>query len=94
MTVTQVAGVTTAEAIGFGMAKAGGSGYPAVFLAGTVNGVHAIFRSDDGGATWSQISDPQHQYATIQALTGDPRLYGRVYLGTNGLGIVYGDIAP
>jgi hypothetical protein len=92
-TVSSVSGVTTAEAIGFGMAKAGGSGYPAVFLAGTVGGVHAIFRSDDAGVTWSQISDAQHQFATIQAISGDPRIYGRVYLGTNGLGIVYGDIA-
>jgi len=92
-TINKLSNVTTAEAIGFGMANPSGSGYPAVFLAGTVNGVHAIFRSDDQGATWSRISDDQHQYATIQTITGDPRVYGRVYIGTNGLGIVYGDIA-
>lgn len=92
-TFTQVANVTTAEAIGFGMAKPGGSGYPAAYLVGTVNGLHAIFRSDDAGATWTRISDDQHQFATIQTIIGDPRIYGRVYFGTNGLGIVYGDIA-
>ena len=43
--------------------------------------------------TWSEISDAKHQFATVQAITGDPRVYGRVYLGTNGLGIVYGDMA-
>ncbi len=52
------------------MAKAGGNGYPALFLAGTVNGVHAIFRSDDAGATWSQITDDQHQFATTAAQLG------------------------
>jgi len=84
--------VSKAEAIGFGMAKPGGAS-PAVYLSGVVAGVHAIYRSDDVGATWSIISDAKHQFATIQTITGDPRLYGRVYLGTNGLGVVYGDIA-
>jgi photosystem II stability/assembly factor-like uncharacterized protein len=89
---TKVTNVTTADTFGFGMAKTGATS-PAVFLAGTVNGVHAIFRSDDAGASWSRITDDKHQFATIQAITGDPRVYGRVYIGTNGLGIVYGDIA-
>jgi hypothetical protein len=41
-----------------------------------------------------RINDDQHQFAsTNSAITGDPRIYGRVYVGTNGYGIVYGDIA-
>jgi hypothetical protein len=90
---TKLANVEDANAIGFGMAKPGGSGYPAVFLAGKVAGVRAIFRSDDMGATWINITDAKHQFATIQTITGDPRIYGRVYFGTNGLGIFYGDIS-
>lgn len=84
--------ISRAEAVGFGMAKPGSTS-PAVYLSGVVSGVRGIFRSDDAGATWTEISDPKHQFATIQAITGDPRLYGRVYLGTNGLGVIYGDIA-
>jgi hypothetical protein len=92
-TFIKLANVDDANAIGFGMAKPGGSGYPAIFLAGKVQGVRAIFRSDDMGATWINITDAQHQYATIQTITGDPRIYGRVYFGTNGLGMIYGDIS-
>jgi xyloglucan-specific exo-beta-1,4-glucanase len=91
-TFTQAPNITTANTIGFGMAAPGQS-YVALYSSGVANGVEGIFRSDDGGKTWIQISDSQHQYGAITTITGDPRLYGRVYVGTNGLGIAYGDIA-
>ncbi|HMB96089.1 MAG TPA: sialidase family protein, partial [Tepidisphaeraceae bacterium] len=80
-------------AIGFGMAAAG-QNYPALYVAGTLNNLTAIFRSDDVGASWVRINDDQHQYGTrFRCITGDPRVYGRVYLGTDGRGILYGDVA-
>jgi len=58
-----------------------------------VSGVAGIYRSDDGGKTWIRINDNKHQYASINAsITGDPRVYGRVYVTSNGRGIIYGDI--
>jgi hypothetical protein len=78
---------------GFGKAPPGRS-YPAIFSAGTFNGVAAVYRSDDAGVSWTRINDDQHQYGTrFRCLCGDPRVYGRVYIGTDGRGIVYGDIA-
>jgi hypothetical protein len=85
--VPQVYGAT---AVGFGM-PAPGQSYPAVYLAGSVAGVWGTYRSDDAGVTWLRIDDPQHQFGWINCLTGDPRRYGRVYLGTGGRGILYGD---
>ncbi len=66
----------------------------ALYTNGVVGGVRGFYRSDDAGATWVRINDDQHQYGVANCcITGDPRIYGRVYIGTNGFGIVYGDIA-
>jgi xyloglucan-specific exo-beta-1,4-glucanase len=89
---TNLTVVTSAVSVGFGKA-APGLTYPAIYIVGKVSGVNGFFRSDDAGVTWVRINDDLHQYGTAnQALTGDPRIYGRVYIGTNGLGAVYGDI--
>jgi xyloglucan-specific exo-beta-1,4-glucanase len=91
-TFTKLSNVQKADVIGFGKA-APGQNYMALYISGEVNGVIGIFRSDDEGKTWIRINDDNHQYgATNFAITGDPRIYGRVYLATNGRGIIYGDI--
>ncbi|MFI9366171.1 RICIN domain-containing protein [Kitasatospora sp. NPDC053057] len=89
---TKVAGVAEASAIGFGKA-APGADYQALYLSGTVKGVTGLFRSTDGGSTWVRINDDQHQYGgtAISIITGDPDVYGRVYFGSYGRGVVYGD---
>jgi hypothetical protein len=78
----------------FGKA-APGKEYPAVFTySGGGGGSAGIFRSDDEGATWVKINDAQHQWGNrFECISGDPRIYGRVYVGTNGRGVLYGDIA-
>ena len=59
----------------------------------SIDSVHALFRSDNAGRRWTLISDAQHQFAsTNQGISGDPRIYGRVYVATNGRGIVFGDL--
>nr|WP_308016540.1 xyloglucanase [Jidongwangia harbinensis] len=90
-TFTALPGVTEAINVAFGKAAPGAS-YPAVFLVGTVGGVDGVYRSDDAGATWVRINDDAHRYGNSgDALAGDPRVYGRVYLGTNGRGVLYAD---
>jgi photosystem II stability/assembly factor-like uncharacterized protein len=78
------------HAFGFGKA-APGAGYPALYLIGTVQGVRGIFRSDDIAKTWVRINDDQHQWGLLLHITGDPKQYGRVYVGSHGRGILYGD---
>jgi len=83
-------------ALSFGQA-APGRDYPAIYVAnGDQNGGPAagLYRSDDQGATWVRINDARHQWGNrFRCLAGDPRIYGRVYVGTDGRGILYGDIA-
>jgi hypothetical protein len=79
--------------LSFGKA-APGKDYPAIFVANRGGSAAAgLYRSDDEGATWVRINDAQHQWGRCDCLAGDPRIYGRVYVGTFGRGAVYGDIA-
>jgi hypothetical protein len=81
-----------AYTMGFGKAAPGKS-YPSIFLAGKVDGLIGLFRSDDEGVSWVRINDDKHQFGWINHVTGDPRIFGRVYFGTGGRGIIYGDKA-
>jgi photosystem II stability/assembly factor-like uncharacterized protein len=91
-TVKTIPSVSRSYLIAFGKAS-DDSNHPAVFLWGKIGETAGLFRSDDIGATWVRISDDQHQYGFIRSMTGDPRVHGRVYLGTNGRGIVMGEPA-
>jgi xyloglucan-specific exo-beta-1,4-glucanase len=85
---TKIAVADQADTIGFGKAATGQT-YPAIYTSAKISGVRGIFRSIDAGATWQRINDDQHQYySTGNCITGDPRTYGRCYLGTNGRGII------
>jgi hypothetical protein len=88
---TKLAGITSADTLGFGKAAASAT-YQTIFLSARIGGVQGIYRSTDAGATWLRVNDDTHQWGwTGAAITGDPRVYGRVYVSTNGRGIVYGD---
>jgi hypothetical protein len=90
---TRLANVQEADAVGFGRAAASQT-YPALYASAQIDNVRGIFRSDDGGVSWVRVIDDQHQFAsTGAAITGDPRVYGRVYVSTNGRGVIVGEPA-
>jgi xyloglucan-specific exo-beta-1,4-glucanase len=69
--------------------------YPALFAIGARGELTAIWRSDDAGANWSRINDAEHEYGRrFRVIAGDPRVFGRVYLGTDGRGLFYGEPVP
>ena len=87
---SRIDGVQELHAFGFGK-EAPGKSYPSLYVVGSLNGLRGIFRSDDVGHTWMRINDDQHQWGLLLQITGDPKRYGRVYIGTHGRGILYGD---
>ncbi|MDN0199775.1 exo-alpha-sialidase [Streptomyces sp. S.PNR 29] len=88
---TKVGSCWASYVLGFGKA-ADGADYPAIYQVGSTESITAVYRSDDEAKTWVRINDDAHQWGFIgDAITGDPRIYGRVYLATNGRGVQYGE---
>jgi len=85
-------GVDSVVSLGFGK-SAPGHATPTLYLSGKVGGQGGLFRSLDDGASWQRINDDAHQYGEVGYVTGDPRVFGRVYVGTGGRGIFRGEPA-
>lgn len=93
LTWKKVLNVSDANSVSVGAAPPHGR-IQAVFLCGQAShGALAIYRSDNNGASWVRISNNRHQYGGPTLIQADPRVYGRVYLGMNGRGIIYGEPA-
>jgi photosystem II stability/assembly factor-like uncharacterized protein len=91
-TFQKIPAVVHAYSLGFGKA-APGHDASALYLFGKVAETTGLFRSIDSGATWTRINDDMHQFGWLNHVTGDPRVYGRIYFGTGGRGIFYGEPA-
>jgi hypothetical protein len=66
---------------------------PFMYVHGRVQGdtADAIYKSEDSGATWTRISDPDRmQFGEINSFEGDMRTRDLVYVGQGGRGIVFG----
>jgi xyloglucan-specific exo-beta-1,4-glucanase len=59
---------------------------PVVYAAATIDGSNDLYRTDDMGATWIRLSDVWNGFGSTSSLiiAADPRIYKRVYVGTNG----------
>lgn len=85
---------TTGIAISrYGLGKGAPSAkWPALYAIGQLGATKGVFRSLDGGAGWQRVNDDAHQWGLrLRMVSGDPRQFGRVYVATDGRGILYGD---
>ena len=86
-------GVDEVRAMGFGAPLVEG-GPVAVYVYGRANASAdaGLYRSGDDGATWQLLTEfPAGSYADINAISGDPDVPGRVYIGFGGTGFAQGD---
>ncbi len=87
---TTVPEVSLVEGFAFGK-NAPESEAPTLYVLGTINNIYGIHRSHDFGVSWEKINGNDFQLG-IKALMleADKVIYGQLYLGTGGRGVVYG----
>ncbi|MEE1012934.1 MAG: hypothetical protein U0L92_01280 [Clostridia bacterium] len=84
-------GLVSPVSFGFGIGKEGQADKPAVYVAATINDVYGVYLSDDLGQSWRRINDDANgAVGYVNDITGDSRVYGRVFLSSAGAGVVYG----
>jgi len=78
--------VTDVNCFGFG-APAPGQSYPSIYIVGWVNNVYGIWQSINDAQSWTQIGTyPTGDLDNIKTISGDPNIYGQVYVGFSGSG--------
>jgi xyloglucan-specific exo-beta-1,4-glucanase len=81
----------TISAMDFGKAAPGKKNMT-LFALAEKGPLGAIWRSTDDGASWIRVNDARSEYGrTFRCLAADKRIFGRVYVGTDGRGIVFGE---
>lgn len=95
-TFTRMDTLSACMAVGLGKGKTDSDPYT-IFVWGkpTNDDPMGLYWSEDEGKTWSRANDDEHQFGgpgNGYFVVGDMNTYGRVYMSTVGLGVVYGDL--
>ncbi|KAL2825046.1 hypothetical protein BDW59DRAFT_161995 [Aspergillus cavernicola] len=95
-TFTKIGSTTCTAGWSFSFGKASSSSSSSssvIYGFFTVDGVTALFKTEDQGLNWQMISDASHGFgaASAHVVAADMANYGRVFVGTNGRGIFYGE---
>lgn len=81
------------DALGLGKAEKDGD-YMTLYMIGEANNQgHGVYMSQDKGVTWVRINDDTQKWGNVNNnISGDPKVFGRCYISTNGRGIIMGNI--
>jgi photosystem II stability/assembly factor-like uncharacterized protein len=76
----------------FSVGKGQYDGEAAIYVKTRSGADFRLLRSLNEGRDWVRIDDPAHRWGNrIRTITADTRHLGRIYIGTDGRGIIYGD---
>jgi hypothetical protein len=78
-----------ATSVALGKAPFGASYSASVYIVATINGVWGVYRSDNGGNTWTRFNDDKHQYTGIGPIAADQTVAGRLYIAGVGRGVLF-----
>ncbi len=92
---TKIASVKSCTAVGTGKGK-DDSSPNVIYIWGQPDesSAEGIYMSEDSGASWERINDDLHQFGGLgngNFIVGDNNIYGRCYISTVGLGLIYCD---
>jgi hypothetical protein len=85
-------GLVNCDGVGVGKGKSADT--YTLYAFGNDGKSEGYFRSVDEGKTWQLTNDSKHNYGGLgngQFIIGDMNVFGRFYVGTTGMGIVYAD---
>lgn len=73
---------------------ADGADYMTLYMIGEANNEgHGVYMSTDKGVSWKRINDDTEKWGNVKnVMSGDPKVFGRVYIVTDGRGIIMGNI--
>ncbi|MEX0685115.1 MAG: hypothetical protein WD267_09325 [Balneolales bacterium] len=89
---TKVSSLGSVSLITWGAAAPGASN-PSAYAYGTQGGKWGLYRSVNMGGSWTRINNDDYQFpAGAKALAGDRNVFGRIFVGSGGFGISYGEL--
>lgn len=74
-----------------GMGKGKDEYSKTLYICGVIDGEYGFYRSFDEGSRWERINNNNQMYGDVRSMTGDPRVFGRVYIATGSRGVLYGE---
>ena len=80
--------------LGLGVIEPGGNYFDeakALYTVAAIDGEYGFYRSVNEGVEWVRINSDMQMFGDINSVEGDSRVFGRFFIATGSLGVIYGE---